>query len=347
MKRLLILMIAVMMAAGVMAEEVIPQNFNGVRLGLSSRKDVERILTSNGLVFDTDNSDSLNYIYTGKCKHEEMEFDYIATRYYMDTLVLIGYFAHCDSACNDYGKAFIQRIHSKYNDLQSCENSLYYALNTSGADSLGLSKWGRRDDKSLVVTLHNDSSCACLYFSEDRMITLLANALSSALRVSNPDYAEENKVTGVAGVKFGDSRESVKRVIETKSSQILESDSHHIIFSKTKVGGITYSYAEFYFLPGRGLVAVNLSKSFYSWQEEEAKAMFDNLVAQYKSKYTNLKENDEGTYAFCGAYTDDYKDMPPIVISRKKSLSRGGDMMYYVDVNYYLNNISGLYNDEI
>ena len=119
------------------------------------------------------------------------------------------------------------------------------------------------------------------------------------------------------------------------------------MFYRVKIGGSIYDYATFYFLPDKGLVSVNLSRVFQSWQEEDAKEFYESAVAQYKSKYTNLHQNKEEDYAFCGAYTDDYKDMPPIVISRKKSLSRGGEMKYYVDINYFLKRLSGLYNDEI
>lgn len=349
MKRLLIVLGAVMASAMMMAGVTIPQNINGVRLGRSSHKDVDKILAANGLQFDAEQSDTTNFVYAGECRHEDMDFGGIVTRYYMDTLIMLSFVGRCDSSCIDYGKPFIQRIHSKYDGLEKADSSIYYSLITAGVDSLRLSKWGRTDGNTLVVTLTNDSVCSCMYFAEGRMKEIMANALFNLFMDFDPNYAEENKVLGVAGVKFGDSRETVRKIISSKANQLLESDAHSLNYYKVKIGGATYDYATFYFSGAKGLVSVNMQSSFYSWRKEEALIAFENVKSQYSRKYTNFKvvkdEKDEKVCT-CGAFIEGY-DYIPIIITFQKSLSRGGDIMYYVQVDYYHARRSGMYDDEI
>lgn len=349
MKRLFLIFAVAVVTIGAVAETSIPQNIFGIRLGKSTQKEVEQILTAKGLEFSKENSDSTNFVYVGDCMHEDMEFNYLVTRYIDGTLTFVGFYGKCDSACTDYGKSFIQKIHSKYDRLQIADSSLYYSILTAEADSMGLAKWGRKDDNSLVVTMDNDSTCICIYFAESHIRSYFANALFEIMKASDPDFAEENKVTGVAGVKFGDSRENVRKVVSAKAQQLLESDAHSLNYYKVKIGGVTYDYATFYFTAGKGLVSVNLQSSFYSWREEEAKMAYESVVSQFSRKYTNfkvLKDEPDEKASSCGAFIDGY-DYKPILITFQKALSRGGEIMYYIQVDYYHARKAGMYDDEI
>ena len=76
---------------------------------------------------------------------------------------------------------------------------------------------------------------------------------------------------------------------------------------------------------------------------------FESIKGQYERKYTNLTQfaDDEDLKGYqCGAFIDGY-DYPPILISFQKSLSKGGDIMYYVQVDYYHLRTDTLYDDEI
>jgi hypothetical protein len=76
---------------------------------------------------------------------------------------------------------------------------------------------------------------------------------------------------------------------------------------------------------------------------------FESVKGQYERKYTNLTllADDEDLKGYqCGAYIDGY-DYLPILISFQKSLSKGGDIMYYVQVDYYNHRTDNLYDDEI
>lgn len=173
--------------------------------------------------------------------------------------------------------------------------------------------------------------------------TMMANVVDSL------NYAEKNKVYGVAGVKFGDSKQSVKNVILTKSKGISSEDSHCITFYDVSVGGRIYDYAKFYFTEERGLVSVDLQCGFDEPYREEALERFDNVKSQFARKYGNLNlfvdKEDYKAYE-CGAFIDGYRYLP-IVISFQRSLSVAGEFRYYIQVQYYKQNIVGLYDDEI
>lgn len=103
------------MTAGVISAKVsIPQNFNGIQLGISTRYEVDRILTSNKLVFSAEDSDTTNIVYQGNFRHEDMDFESVILRFQMDTVIYIGFVAKCDSACSGFAEPFIQHIHNKY-----------------------------------------------------------------------------------------------------------------------------------------------------------------------------------------------------------------------------------------
>ena len=142
---------------------------------------------------------------------------------------------------------------------------------------------------------------------------------------------------------------TVKRVIAPKSEKLTDSDSHTLTYYKTKIGGSTYDFATFYFMQGKGLVSVNLQNAFYSWKKEEAEMAYEGIISQFKRRYSNFQvrqdERDE-KMCTCGAYIDGY-DYPPIIITFQKSLSKGGDIMYYVMVSYYEMRKANLYDDEI
>lgn len=349
MKRLVFFLSAILTAGVISAKVSIPQNFNGIQLGSSTRNEVDRILTSNNLVFSAEDSDTTNIVYQGTFRHEDMDFESIILRFQMDTVVFIGFVAKCDSACSDFARPFIQHIHTKYDALAYPDSSLSYSLITSDADSLHFEKWGRKDDNSLIITMHNDAVCICVYFAEKRSQEMMTDMLFRLYLSSNPNFSDENKVYGVAGVKFGDSMESVRKIISSKADKLLESDSHSLTYSKVKIGGMTYDYALFYFSGTQGLVSVNMQNSFYSWQKEEALLAFESVKSQYSRKYTNfsvIEDKVDEKVCTCGAYIDGY-DYVPIIITFQKSLSRGGDIMYYVQVDYYHARRNGMYDDEI
>ncbi len=351
MKKLLSVVVALFTISTMVANVTIQTNFDGIVLGYSTSKEVDEILLSKGLQLSTEEVDSLppdvhEATYLGEYIHEEMCFDGVVARYMSDTVTQLSFVGKCDSACIDYAKSFIEKVHSKYDDLESADSTLFVMMATHGAEEL--SKWSRKDEESIILTMHNDSVCMCSYIANKRLFEIGVNLAFEKVKQTSPDYAEENKVYGVGGVKFGDSKAYVKSVILSKSERILSEDAHSVTFGDTKIGGVTYDYTTFYFSANQ-LVSVNLQDAFYSWRKEEALMQFENVKSQYGRKYTNmtlLKDEDDLKAYICGAYIDGY-DYLPIIISFQKALSKGGDIMYYVQVDYYIYRKDNLYDDEI
>ena len=76
---------------------------------------------------------------------------------------------------------------------------------------------------------------------------------------------------------------------------------------------------------------------------------YTQLSAGLKQKYMTCKvitDEEDEKFCVCGAYADGY-DYKPITISFEKSLSKGGDIMYYIIVSYYGMKKENLYDDEI
>lgn len=332
------------------AEVTIPTEFDGIVLGKSTRSEVHDLLASKGLVFSPERSDTILYtnndVFEGVFVYEDMSFDCVATSCLGDTLVSIGFKGVCDTNCIEYSKDFIEKTHSKYNNLACADSSLVVLSLTE--KKKGYSTWSREDEETTIITMQNDSSFLCFYFADSKMFEISMRLAFEHTKHLLPDYAEENKVYGVGGVKFGDSKASVKSVIYSKSSRLVEEDAHSMLFTDVKIGGVTYDFAKFYFSSDQ-LVSVNLQCAFYSWRKEEALMKFESIKSLYERKYSNFKllidEEDMKGYD-CGAYTDGY-DYIPIIISFQKSLSRSDEIMYYVEVDYYSKRVDNLYDDEI
>lgn len=351
MKRMFFIAIALFTISTMVANITIPTKFDGIVLGYSTSKEVNEILLSKGLQLSTEEVDStfseIHIVtYQGEYIHEEMSFDGVVARYMNDTVTQLNFVGYCDSACVDYAKSFIEKVHSKYDALESADNTWYVIGATRDAE--GYTTWSRKDEESIVLTMHNDSVCACMYIAEKRLFDIGLHLALEKVKQTSPDYAEENKVYGVGGVKFGDSKAYVKSVMYSKSDRLLEEDAHSVLYSDVKIGGVTYDFARFYFSSDQ-LISVNLQSAFYSWRKEEALMKFESIKDQYGRKYSNLtelKDEEDLKIYQCGAFIDGY-DYMPILISFQKSLSKGGDIMYYVQVEYYIHRTVNLYDDEI
>ena len=350
MKKVFIILIALFSISTIEADVTIATEFDGIILGQSSRAEVQDILTSKGLALSTEQTEVDEYgcsnVYKGVYIYEDMDFNEVFTRFVEDTIVSIVFKGYCDTACTEYGKSFVERIHVRYNELACADSSLLVLSATNDAE--GFKTWSRKDDESIVLTMQSDSACFCAYFAESKIFEIYTRQAINKVLQESPEFAEKNKVYGVGGVKFGDSKQSVKSVMLSKSDRIVDEDAHSITFAETTIGRVTYDFAVFYFASNQ-LVSVNLQDAFYSWRKEEALMQFESVKSQYERKYGNLKElkDEEDLKGYnCGAFIDGY-DYLPILISFQKSLSQGGEIMYYVQVDYYHNRRESLYDDEI
>ena len=355
MKRFLIFSLAAMFASSLFAQNVLPQTFLGLTIGKTPKSEVSSILKSQGfeLVAQEDvNATTAQYIFSGTYKHEGVEFHAIVTSFLSDTLFI---FCPQDSCGADrvaeVSGTLQTNLEKKYGRLETADSTLLFMMLKDSADHYGVETWSRMDDHTMLISMKSESKVTCMYVDRDLYFNMMMKGLMQLSEALNdlPDYKEENKVYGVAGVKFGDSRETVRKTISSKANQLLESDAHSLNYYKVKIGGMTYDYATFYFSGAKGLVSVNMQSSFYSWREEEALLAFENVKSQYSRKYTNfkvVKDDRDKKVCACGAFIEGY-DYIPIIITFQKSLSRGGDIMYYVQIDYYHARRNGMYDDEI
>lgn len=362
MKRFYLIAMAIFSALSISAETSIQNTFFGCTLGKSTSQEVQAAMTKEGFLL-LDKIDSTivessksfeikfsQYNYEGDYMHEGHSFQSVKISFLNDTLFTIAMpdsCKDCISKCHNIQ----ENLNNKYGNLEKADSTILFQQIADSANTWGLKTWSRHDEHTMVVTALSDSVYSCTYLSKKVYYNLLRSSLRhfvDALFDADPNYSEENKVYGVAGVKFGDDKETVRKIIAPKSDRLLDSDPHTLQYYKTKIGGIIYDFATFYFIQGK-LVSATFQKPFYSWRKEEALMAYEDVKSQYTRKYSNLKvlqdEYDE-KLCVCGAFTEGY-DYKPISIAFNKSLSKGGDIMYYVIVSYYQMRIADLYNDEI
>ena len=347
MKRLFILFAVAVLAVSMMAKTTIQNTFMGLKLGQASQNEVQSVLSSQGFELLSDTGGF--YMYQGNYQLIDVPIKNVITRFLNDTLILMMFATGCENKCDSLIPIIDTNVENRYGLLQDGDSSTVIKMFSAGMLSLNMKQWARTDGETSFLYAKSDSGYVFMYIAEEYLSNYFTKLAIKALMEVSPDYAEENKVTGVAGVKFGDSKETVRQVISTKAEKLLEADAHSLNYYEVKIGGITYKYATFYFDARKGLVSVNMQSSFYSWRKEEAEMSYENVAAQYKRKYTNfkvLKDEPDEKICICGAYSDDY-DYKPILISFHKSLSRGGDIMYYIEVDYYFSKRRTLYDDEI
>lgn len=364
MKRFSLFAMAMLSALSLSAETAIQDTFFGCTLGKSTISEVQSAMTSQGfkLLLDTvlfvnptTQTKTFEYTYEGDYNHEGHDFHYVDIRFLGDTLSMVMMFDTCTMNCQKQMETLQTNLEREYGHLETADSTFLFSLASIVNANNESNTWSRYDGRNIVCTWLSDTIFFCSYTSNEVIqnfcnlaMNLFLENFTENLHSDDPNHSEENKVYGVAGVKFGDSMETVRKVIRVKSEKLSDYDSHSLTYYKTQIGGLTYDFAVFYFKQGE-LVSANLQKPFYSWRQEEALMFLENVKSQYERRYSNFtvvtNEEDEKLYA-CGAPLDGY-DSYPIVISFEKSLSQGGEIMYYVVVYYYLQNKIGLYDDEI
>lgn len=364
MKRFSLFALAMFSALSISAETTIQNTFFGCTLGKSTISEVQSAMTSQGftllgetiLFVDTIMQTKISeYIYEGDYNHEGHDFHSIGIRFLGDTLQTVAMYDTCTINCQKQTESLQANLAREYSHLKTADSTLLLSIPNIADSNNGLNTWSRYDGHNILNISQSDSIFTCLYISNDvfqnyfnAAMKKMWEGLDSILNSDNPNYSEENKVYGVAGVKFGDSRETVRKVIGAKSEKLSDYDSHSLSYYKTQIGGTTYDFATFYFKQGK-LVSVNLQKPFYSWRKEEALMFLENVKSQYERRYSNFRtmtDEEEAKIYLCGAYIDGYNYLP-ISISFEKSLSKGGNIIYYVTIDYYYMQRVSLYDDEI
>lgn len=203
---------------------------------------------------------------------------------------------------------------------------------------------------SISLTLTN------VHFHEIWMHSLYEGLNTILSGKTGPNYDEKNKVSSIAGVRFGETRTNTINAFKQRGT-FLRNEDKKTYFSDVTFGGSTYSVATLFFQYDsrrKDLVfsAAKFEKNFYEWRKEEAVMMYEVIVSNFKAKYTNclvLFDEPDKRVMVCGMLDDQYDDgkMPPIVVSMEMGVSRGGDKFYYVTVSYFEQRMNSADTDDI
>lgn len=162
----------------------------------------------------------------------------------------------------------------------------------------------------------------------------------------NPNYDNDYAVTSVAGIDFGDSKETVMSELHSRFGYDDKDEGNMITFYEISIGGVDYSFAHFFFLKGK-FVSATLTKYFPVNNFQAAKNYRDRIARQYGSKYRNIISRTDKNgikYYLCGRL-DVF--LYPIEILLEKTKGKDGISRYYVSVNYYSHRINAALNDDI
>lgn len=289
--------------------------------------------------------------YHGDFVVDSLHFHTFVAEFYNDTVYRITFFESSLNSDNTQLYAdFLRREKIKYKDLTAVDTSSFIQAIPEEERHI---VW-RTDGVSEVTVF--DRGYEVSFEVHNKRLSSLAFYKSMENILNTPNNDPKNKVTGVAGLQFGDTKVKIENKLYGKWQKIVV-DEHSTMYNDVSVGGCLYNNFVLYYKydetqKTQVLVSANLQKRFRTWQDKEAKEFYEMVCNIYKNKYSNfnvVKNEDEYKLAVCGMYTQDYKngEYPPIFITYEKSLSKGGDWYYFIVVNYFGMNVDNLYDDEI
>ncbi len=359
MKKLFFLFAAVIMAASAMAvEKNISPNVCGITVGQTT-KTGKTLGQWSDLLKDYRPMTSLVHsatqdVYIGDFVVEGFHLSVLSVELLNDTVYKVSLYENSPYAdCWDSYKNQAFALRDKYahfkdviDPIEYDNDSAVHFFKTDGKTEILFSAYPN-SISFVLINVHFDE------INMKRMYDGLNELISGK---TGPNYDEKNKVTSVAGIKFGESQ-GVTLDAFRRRGQYLKSEGNITIFSDVSFGGSTYSLASLYFQPnaaknGKVFAAAKFEKNFYEWRKEEAKMMYDAVCGSYRQKYTNgivLKDDPDSKTMVFGMLTDDYQNgnMPPIIVTYELGVSRGGDKFYYVTVSYFVMRMSEASLDDL
>ena len=351
MKKLFIILAAVCMAVSGMAQTHLPRTYCGCTLGKTTYSDVNathsKLPESARLVWGLANSKEV-CVYAGDFVVEDHHFSILSLKFHNDTLYKMEF--RDEEVNNDImelNRAFIHNYKKKYSPLKKW-------LSSEDSDDEEFVSCSKTDGEICVNMLGSKRSLELTY-SYERIANDALRASFGSLRIG-PNYDEKNKVTSIAGVRFGETLTNTINAFKQRGT-LLKNDGKEVYFSDVTFGGLSYNNAVFYFQYDTKrfcnvLAAAKFEKNFYEWRKEEALMTYESVVHTFQEKYTNctvLIDEDYKKAMVCGMLESDYEDgnIPPITITLDLGVSRGGDKYYYVTVTYFGMNMSDSATEDI
>lgn len=268
-----------------------------------------------------------------------------------------------------YQMSFYER--SPYADCWDSYKDIVYKLRDKYAHFEDVIDPDTLENDSAVMFYKTDGKTKILFAAYPNSISLILTSVhfheiyihkiyeemkSIGIGKKGPNYDEKNKVTSIAGVRFGETRVNTINVFKQRGT-FMKNESKITYFSNVNFGGSSYNIATFFFQYDSRrydmvLAAAKFEKNFYEWRKEEAIMMYEAVVSNFQSKYTNctvLKDEKDSKAMVCGMLDENYAEgkIPPILVSFDLGVSRGGDKFYYVTVSYYEQRMSSAVSDDL
>ena len=359
MKKLFLLFATAMMAVSVMAEKsILSPTVCGLTVGETTTNGKtmaqwDELIQHEGMISHVSYSKTDQVLY-GEFIVEGLRMSLMHIEFINDTIYKISFEERSPYAdCWDAYKDLAYKIRDKYASLEDLtdpvkldNDSAVMIFKTDGKTRLLFAAYPDRIAYELTSEHFNDIYLQNLYEEFNTLFT----------GKTGPNYDEKNKVTSIAGVKFGETRTNTINAFKQRGT-FMKNEDKVTYFSNVSFGGSTFNIATFYFQYDSRrkdvvLSAARFEKNFYEWRKEEAEMMFKAVASRFKDKYTNytvLYDEEDKKAVVCGMLDDNYSNgkMPPIIISFELGVSRGGDKFYYVTVSYFEDRMSNAASDDI
>jgi len=343
MKKLFFILAAVMMTVSVMAAENIPYSFWGITLNKTLKEDVDNVLKGKGLQYLGE--DSLFSHYAGELRYDGMKCQKVQVLYKNDTIHSIAFIDTCKETISNQCDYYTNLYKNRYKDLTQLSkgSSLLFQTGLPFESEV----WGVTDYKTSLIISCDENKLITIYaYTSPGLKELIdsMNELATMFEKIVLNYDTANEVKGVMGVNFGETKANTLTAFK-KRGLYLKDDGNISYFQDVSFGGSQFSMATLYFRhdPNKNtdiFLAVKFEKNFYTSYKEEALMMYDAICSKFNKKYTNgYTYKDEYDYKVMGfgMYEIDYGggEVPPIIVTAEKGISKGGDKYFYVTVSYF------------
>lgn len=356
MKHVFFTIVGLLLSLSILAQKPIKRDFPIGTLGVATRTEVVQNMLANGASI-VNYSDSIivfeGNFPTAECNMNACLVAFIDGKLFSIALSDTIGIQHPENFANlekgvkaDYGQT------GKDGMEDFMVGMMILQMKAQADSTVNVDIWSRVDDKTIFFLSKGEHTFGIIYIDRDAMISRFASTMAETKGGVGSDYDESNAVKSVAGINFGGAKTDVRAQLLRKFGSPINENEHEITFSNVVVGDQNYDIAIFSFAYNKEtkrqeFVSANFQRSFYSWEDDVACATFDAVASMYARKYTNenkKKDDPKEKFYVYGMLEDDYF---PIGISLEKSVSRGGDMRWYVVVNYFAYKRANLYDDEI
>lgn len=160
-------------------------------------------------------------------------------------------------------------------------------------------------------------------------------------------YFSETPIEGAWLFNFGNYYEDISTLLKNKYpdnifTSALYTKKDEIKLWDIEFAGVTYDFVTLLFIYDRFLWSINFSQVYNIEHKIYAEQLYQTLYKRLSSKYGRgnimIDELEDKAYAWAD------RGNGSIILHLTKSLSKGKEEMYYVDVEYYDNNSFNIIN---